>query len=437
MSSSSPLSATVKESPWRLRLLTLVVLLSTAGVGVVFHYSVRHAWERRMAEQANGIARIAAHSLARSPNLQTQTDVLHQELLTLRENIPNAESITLFRETNGTLSALATTEDDAPALPTEELPKGSAVEWSFSGATLLNLTKLPVDDNTPTYLSLHVRTGSNQDILLALSLPYILLALAGILGVLALRSYAQSGRKQMQNQIDRNRLALIELATHQLGAPIATFRWWLELLADPDNKDLLGNEEIIGQISEAVDRMDTIIRSVSDASSLEKGTVASRQEVLGSLKHILQRVAESHAEALRARKQRIEIRIDPAVKPVQLDINMLSGVLNELLDNAISYSPESTTIRVFVEHGGDSAKLSVVDQGHGIPEQDLPHIFEKFTRGSNAAKYKPVGNGLGLFVCRGIIENLGGDMWIESKLNQGTAIHFTLPYAAGIEEKKG
>lgn len=436
MPTLSPLSSTVRESPWRLRLLTLVVLISTAGVGIMFHLSVRSAWRNRLAQQAMSETRMAALSLARSPSVNGSSDAMKKELLTLQHSIPNAQSLTLYRLAESGPVLLASTED-APAVdPVDHLPKGTDVTWSLSGSVLQTVAVLPTTNTAPQYLALQVGSGTDADILMALLMPYLLLVLAGSLSVLALRSYAQTGRKQMQSQIDQNRLALIELATHQLGAPIATFRWWLELLSDPENKDLLSNSVVLAQISEAVDRMDDLIRSVSDASNLEKGAMASRPEILGSLKHILQRVAEANAERLRAKKQRIEIRIDPAVKPVQLDISMISGVLNELIDNAIYYSPESTVIRIFVEHAGDSAKISVIDQGYGVPERDLPHIFEKFTRGSNAAQHKPVGNGLGLFICRGIIENMGGDMWMESKLNQGTAVHFTLPYAAGMEQKK-
>ncbi len=434
MLNTSPLSATVRESLWRLRLLTLLVLAATAGVGVVFHVSTRAAWIQGMAAHLSAQTRVAAVILVRLP-AQTPPDRLMQELDALQQTIPDALGLALFRSASGRTQVVAAVPASTAPYTADGLPAPGEVRWAFSGAVLSTVARLPREDGEPAYLTLQAHAATHAEVLRALALPYILLALAGILSALALRSYAQSGRRQMQNQIDRNRLALIELATHQLGAPIATFRWWLELLSDPENRDLLGNPEITDQISEAVDRMDMIIRSMSDASSLEHGAILQQQEVLGSLKHILQRVAESNAERLRVHRMRIEIRIDPAVRPVQLDISLLSGVLNELIDNAISYSPDGTVIRIFVEPGKDGATVSVVDQGHGIPEHDLPHMFEKFTRGSNAANFKPVGNGLGLFICRGIIQNLGGEMWMESKPEQGTAVHFTLPYAAGIEEQ--
>jgi signal transduction histidine kinase len=226
-------------------------------------------------------------------------------------------------------------------------------------------------------------------------------------------------------EIDTHRSAVMDLTLHQLGMPLAIFKWWLEIFKD--HKDEMKNgDDIYAQMVEGVARMDSIMVALREANEVRKGTIIYSPEI-ASLKELIQKEVAVGQNTATVRHQTIEVVIDPSLDIIRLDRKLIGGVLREVLDNAMAYSPKGTTITVRATRAKDHVQVEVQDSGVGIPVVDLPHIFEKFTRASNATKMKAVGNGLGLYTARGIIERAGGKMWIESKEGQGSTLFFTLP----------
>ena len=101
--------------------------------------------------------------------------------------------------------------------------------------------------------------------------------------------------------------------------------------------------------------------------------------------------------------------------------------MQNLLENARKYSPHATPVRVAVWQEDGEARLSVADEGIGIPPADLPRIFDRFARASNVDDRRYHGMGLGLYICRGIVEEHGGRIWVESTVGKGTTFHVALP----------
>ncbi len=124
---------------------------------------------------------------------------------------------------------------------------------------------------------------------------------------------------------------------------------------------------------------------------------------------------------------------------VQADKNRMDQVMENLLSNAVKFSPEGGEVTVSVERGGDELKTSVADVGIGIPEKDLPHVFDRFYRASNATRAAIRGTGLGLDIVKYIIESHGGRVWAESKPGKGSIFTFTLPLRStrAVTESKG
>src|SRR5439155_14667651 len=114
--------------------------------------------------------------------------------------------------------------------------------------------------------------------------------------------------------------------------------------------------------------------------------------------------------------------------PGELDRALIEQVVDNLVENGLKYSEAETTVVASVVRDGDDAHLTVRDQGIGIPEGELDLVFERFRRASNV-NGSHSGIGLGLFICRGIIEAHGGRIWAESGAGPGTTIHVTLPLA--------
>jgi K+-sensing histidine kinase KdpD len=227
--------------------------------------------------------------------------------------------------------------------------------------------------------------------------------------------------------MDEERTALLDLASHQLGMPLATFKWWLELLKEHSDKKLSTERDVYDQLQQGIDRMDSIIAALHEASSLQ--TDEYHGSSTSSVAVIAKKVVSDLSKTYKKRKQHIRLEIAPGLKRIALDGKLLAGMLRELLENASFYSMEKSEVIVRARHIMSGVEISVIDHGHGIPKEDLPHIFEKFRRGSNAMKYKPAGNGLGLFIVRRIVEKAHGRIRIQSTLNKGTTITIQLPIA--------
>ncbi len=442
----SPLSPTRQPRTWRtLRFRTLLVL-SMIIVGASFFLQGKILIEARNKNSLKREVLLSALTLDRSivsilatqqrdpvieQTIQPQLDALNKTTQSTAVMIiaEAADKNTLEIR----LSSAPQRRDDTITFPPDiigslrQQPDMSVVIGS--GGTLMAF--MPIRGTQGDVVAfLGMERGENAFIIAAESfgLSLILLFITSVVLWALIRRYTSQGNDDAVRQFDANRLALMELATHQLGAPLASFKWWLELLQDPDGKELWGNKEVTMQIQEGVTRMESIIKALTEANEVAAQGANYKLETLASLKDILRRGLNDAASHLQRRKQVLKIFLDPQLDPVQLDPKLLFGVLQEVIENAIDYSPDNTTLEIHVTKEGRFAQVAIKDQGYGIPPQDLPHIFEKFTRASNAAQYKPVGNGLGLFIAKGIIHNLGGDMWIESKLGKGTTIFFTLPF---------
>jgi signal transduction histidine kinase len=138
---------------------------------------------------------------------------------------------------------------------------------------------------------------------------------------------------------------------------------------------------------------------------------------------------------VRGEAHRFASGVAASLPPVLADAHRVEQVLYNLLDNAIKYSPQGGRIAVEATVAGGEVVVSVVDEGLGIPADEIPALFERFHRGQTARARGIGGTGLGLAICKGIVEAHGGRIWAESPPTgnghaRGTAVRFTLPVAA-------
>ncbi len=117
---------------------------------------------------------------------------------------------------------------------------------------------------------------------------------------------------------------------------------------------------------------------------------------------------------------------------VHADPERIHEVLDNLVGNAVKYSPAGSDVRVGIWREGSVARISVTDQGPGIAAADLPSLFQKFNRLSAARASRVTGSGLGLYICRSIVEAHGGRIWVESEPGQGSTFHVALPLGQGV-----
>lgn len=259
---------------------------------------------------------------------------------------------------------------------------------------------------------------------------FLLFLLSG--GAAAVFAFSVIWQRRLEaiRQVEAERSELIALASHELGTPLSIFKWWTEILRDRQKENPNGDDlDISTQIEEGIARLERVVSTLRNVRELSEGTrrYQPKQE---SLKRIIEDTAGEFAARLQTRKQKLALALGKDEMPMQLDRELIAGVIREFIDNAMRYSPEGTTITIRAGIVGDTARVEVQDHGHGIPEEDLPRIFQKFCRGSNATKYKVKGSGMGLFIAKKIIEQAGGEISLRSKEGQGTTISFTLPLLA-------
>lgn len=253
--------------------------------------------------------------------------------------------------------------------------------------------------------------------------------MAGALLASFVFSVSQRRRVDALRELENERTALLDLATHQLGMPLATFRWWLEILRERRGDGAEAEDrEAFDQLQVGVDRMDHIVRSLQDAARLQDPNATYHSETVDP-NEFVESVVASMRSAFELKGQRVAVT-NADVPPVRMDRKLVAGVLAELLENARGYSPAGSVTDVVVSPDRGAVRIDVVDRGCGIPKEQIPRMFQKFTRGKNAYANKPVGNGLGLYICKGIVERGGGTLSLASVEGKGTTVTLRLPAAS-------
>jgi PAS domain S-box-containing protein len=226
----------------------------------------------------------------------------------------------------------------------------------------------------------------------------------------------------------RTRDNLLATVSHDLRSPLSAIaisaRLLHRLLAASGDATSLRQAETIGR---AAARMTRFVDDLLTASSLEAGalTVSLRPE---SLAAIAAEALELLAPLAAEREIALTAEIPAGLPSARCDRDRVHQVIANLVGNAIKFTPAGGQIALAAADRGDHVELSVTDSGPGIPAELRAHVFERFwTAGGDAG---PPGVGLGLYICRGIVESHGGRIWVDSRPGEGARFAFTLPIAA-------
>ena len=225
-------------------------------------------------------------------------------------------------------------------------------------------------------------------------------------------------------EVERLRAEFLATVSHELRTPLATVRGSISaLLEEPSGMHPAEIRQFYRIILEQTDRMRALIADLLDAARIETGTLPVSPEPTD-----LVVLAGEAGNAFRIGGQRHNLRIDipPDLPWIMADRSRIVQVFGNLLANAARHSPESSTISVSAAPGDLQVSVSVSDEGMGIPAESLPHLFRKFSRLD--AEEQGGDTGLGLAVCKGIVEAHGGRIWAESDgPGLGARITFTIP----------
>lgn len=255
----------------------------------------------------------------------------------------------------------------------------------------------------------------------------IFVILTGILIAGAIIVLWERRQISILNKVNAERSGLLKLTFHQIGEPLTIMKWSLETLRDDTNSPELKAlvEDHVVCMDEGLGRLNSIIDTLQQAEKVDLNTM-DYVPVPSSLRTLLDNAVGEWKSSMESRKQSIHILMNGDLT-IPFDHNMIALVLRQLLQNALEYSPDDSDITIRVTPARKLVTISVEDHGFGIPRQDMEHMFEKYRRASNAPLHKPDGNGLGLYITKGIIDRAGGKIWIESIEGSGTKVSFTLP----------
>jgi two-component system OmpR family sensor kinase len=235
-------------------------------------------------------------------------------------------------------------------------------------------------------------------------------------------------RAQMERlrETDSLRRELVANVSHDLRTPLASLNGYLETLLLKD--DRLSNRErreYLETASRHAGHLTKLVHDLFELAKLEAHELTPEREPF-----LLSELIQDVIQKFQLRAQRANVSIEavdtPDIPFVDADIGMIERVLDNLIDNALQHTPSGGNIQLSMESRDSEVTVKVRDSGSGIPEDILPHIFERFYRKSGAESNSH-GAGLGLAIAQRIIEMHGGKLTVSSMINRGSEFHFSLP----------
>lgn len=236
---------------------------------------------------------------------------------------------------------------------------------------------------------------------------------------------------------DKIKSEFMSIATHQLKSPLAKMKWALEYLITADIAGATPEQrEVLGVAHDTSNKMIRLVNDLIGVKEMEESTLGYNFEN-SSVKEVIEKTIENFN--LPAKQKNIKIEFSntvPNLPSLMIDPWKINLALGNLVDNAIAYTPEGGKIEIKLESFGNSVRVSVKDNGIGIPEREKESIFNKFFRASNALKVKHEGTGLGLYISKNIIKVHGGELWFNSVETKGTTFYFTIPFDASLRARE-
>lgn len=240
-----------------------------------------------------------------------------------------------------------------------------------------------------------------------------------------------------EEKFEEVRSGFISIAAHQLRGPLTAIKWFGEMLAEGIGGKLNAKQsDLAGEINSAAARMGELVNTLLQTARLEAGRVKVVPVPLDPVT-LVKEVSKSLDIFKKKMKQKIEIVSSlPARTKISMDRDFLWLVLQNLIANALHYSPKGSTITITLFEHGDMVECQIKDVGIGIPKDVQSEIFKKFYRARNAIRLVPEGSGIGLSLAKMLVESWGGRIWFESEENKGAIFKFTMP-KSGMMPKKG
>jgi signal transduction histidine kinase len=235
-----------------------------------------------------------------------------------------------------------------------------------------------------------------------------------------------------KRKVDRLKNEFISTVSHELRTPLTSIKGALGIVLSGDLGELEGrSKDLLVIANNNADRLTRLVNDILDIDKLEFGSMQLNNQRMVIYQLLQQSVLQNQGYGSRYGVELVLDDVDGSVGSlcVNLDVDRFLQVMSNLLSNAIKYSHLGSQVRVNLQRAGSFVRISVIDQGQGIPESFRQHIFRKFAQADSSDTRKRDGTGLGLSITKAIVERLGGKIDYDSIEGEGATFYFTLPIA--------
>lgn len=250
-------------------------------------------------------------------------------------------------------------------------------------------------------------------------------AIGGLVGIAAERTRAiedLSDSRAMQES-EKLRSALLDSVTHEFRTPLTSIKASVSALLEENALDASQQRELLSVIHEETDRLNRLVGEAAEMAQLD-----SQMVKLYLLPHAAKELIDAALDATRGflAGHNVGVNVPAEIPPLRFDFERMREVLVHLLENAAKYSPNGSRINISVEHKSKEMVISVADHGSGIDSVEQALIFEKFYRGREQ-RYMSKGTGMGLAICKVIVEAHGGSLSVVSQVGAGSVFSVHMP----------
>ena len=228
-------------------------------------------------------------------------------------------------------------------------------------------------------------------------------------------------------EASRMKSEFINIISHQLRSPLTNIKWTFEVMASEEFKvPAEKQEEYFVNVKENIARMVELIDDLLIVSKIEQGSFSMTKREI-SLEGLIKDLVERYKVFAEASRIKLNFYSQENLPKVLADPSFLKIVTENLIDNAIRYTKGGGIVEIKLIKEKGKVLFAIKDSGVGIPQEEQKYIFQKFFRAENISKERTRGSGLGLYVCKSILDKLGGQIWFKSQLGKGTTFYFRLP----------
>ena len=245
-----------------------------------------------------------------------------------------------------------------------------------------------------------------------------------------IREYKKRWDYQRKNellvQVEELKTNFLSLVTHDLKTPVARIQGLAEVLLRKASERLIDRDkETLHHIISSTDELNRFISSILELTKVESNNIHLTLESK-DVNQLIEKAVEGFKAQARAGQLRITTKLEPLF-PIKVDPTLMSKILNNLIDNALKYSPKNSEVFIESKESGDWVEISITDQGIGMTEAERSSLFTRFYRAKNDTTTQITGTGLGLYLTKYFIEAHSGRVEVESEQGKGSTFRIFLP----------